>query len=342
VLIASTTKTTVFTSKTATTAQVQNTSTIAGLNALGGLITADAIKSVASISATKNTMTPSSDGSTFTNLVIAGQAIPVNVPVNTTIPLPGIGSVTLNAVSDKGAFKKAGDIVVEMLRINVGVANGLGLPVGAKIVVAHASAGFARKQPVDVYDGGAYAAYANDTIGSLLANKIGKSAVVSLGCEGSRGKTRRNSIVSIAINGIISTGDGATTAFGGPEGGADVARMTSTLSSINLLGGLIAVDALQAVAQSSVHDGVVTSSTDGSGFAGLKVLGLSVPLNLPANTTLPLPGIGSVIVNEQIVKQNGDVTVNGLHIIVSTINLLGLPVGSELILAHAHASAAPF
>jgi hypothetical protein len=341
-LIANKTMTTVFTSKTATTADVQNTSSIGGFNALAGLITADGIKAVASISATKNTITPSSDGSSFTNLVIAGQAVPANVPVNTTIPLPGIGSVTLNAVTNSGKFKNGGSVLVEMMRINVGIKNNLGLAVGSKIVVAHASAGYERKQPVDVYDGSAYAAYASDAIGSQLANKIGKPAAIALGCEGSKGKTKTNSVASIPINGAFSAGGGETTAFGGKEGGADVARTTSTLSSIKLLGGLIAVDGLQAVAQSSVQNGVVTPSTDGSGFAGLTVLGLPVPVTVPANTALPLPGIGTLTVNEQIVKKNGDVTVNGLHLVVLTANLFGLPVGSELVLAHAHASASPF
>jgi len=36
------------------------------------------------------------------------------------------------------------------------------------------------------------------------------------------------------------------------------------------------------------------------------------------------------------------VSVNGLHITITSANLMGLPVGSELVVAHANAAAAPF
>ncbi len=97
---------TTFTQKTDTTAEVQNTSTINGMNALGGMITADNLKASADISATASTMTPSSSGSTFTNLKIAGQAIPDQVPPNTVVTLPGIGTATLNKIATQGGFHK--------------------------------------------------------------------------------------------------------------------------------------------------------------------------------------------------------------------------------------------
>jgi hypothetical protein len=341
-ITAGTTKSTAFTQKTATTAEVQNTSTVSGLNVLAGLITADGIKSVATMSATAKTLTPSSDGSTLGNLVVAGQAIPANVPANTVIPLPGIGSVTLNKVTTTGTAKNA-LIVVDMLTVDVNVKNGLGLAIGAKIVIAHAQAGFVRKQPNDVFGGQAYAATANDAIGNNLENKIGKSAALGLDCQGTGKKTKTNSAASLSAGGVLTMGDGATTAFGGLEGAANVSRTTATVSGINLLGGVIQVGAMQAVAQSSMQDGVVTPSTDGSGFTGLTVAGVAIPITLPPNTKLTLPLLGNVIVNEQIVKQDGSVSVNGLHITVtSSLNLLGLPVGAELIVAHAASSIGSF
>jgi hypothetical protein len=341
VLIANVTQSAVFTQKTATTAQVQNSSTLTGLNVLGGLITADAIKSVATLSATKTTITPSSDGSTFTNLVIAGQTIPVNVPANTIIPLAGIGSVTVNKVVTTGGPKNM-LTVVEMLSIDVSLKNSLGLPVGAQIVVAHA-AGFTPRQPSAVFGGQAYAITSNANIGNGLENKIGKAAGLNLGCEGLRTKTKTNSIASFNVAGLLTMGDGVTTAFGGPEGAANVSRMTATVSGVSLLDGLIQVGALQAVAQSSMQNGVATPSTDGSGFAGLIVAGLTIPVTLPANTKINLPLLGNVIINEQTVKQDGSVSVNGLHITVtSSLNLLGLPVGAELIVAHAASSIGSF
>ncbi|HTT98302.1 MAG TPA: choice-of-anchor P family protein [Rhizomicrobium sp.] len=342
VLVAGRTKSTSFTQKTATTAQVQTTSTVSGLNALGGLVTADTINSVATVSATTKTMTAAPDGSQFANLVVAGQSIPVNVPQNTVIPLPGLGSVTLYKVTPAGTMKGSGAITVDMITINISAKNGLGLAVGTKIVIGHALAGFSRKQPDSMFDGAAYAAMSNDKIGGVLQNKIGRSAFLSLGCRGTSGKTKTNSIAKMAITGVMSMGDGATTAFGGTEGGIPTSRMTSTVSGLNLLGGVITVGAVQAVAQSSIQGGVATGSADGSGFTSLTVAGVPVPLNVPANTTLTLPLLGTVTINEQTINNDGSVVVNGLHIKITTANLLGLPVGSELIVAHATSSIAPF
>jgi hypothetical protein len=342
VFTAGDTQSSVLTQKTAKRAQVQNSTTVSGLNALNGLITAGTITAAAEIDVTSSSMTPSSSASVIDNLSIGGQSIPADTPPNTIVPLPGIGTVTVNKVTTKGSFHKSGTLTVEMLVIDVKTKNNMGLAVGSEIVVAHAAAGFDRNVPQDVFGGEAYAAQGNDALGNTLENEIGKSALISLPCQGTGGMTKTNSINSQTVAGVVTLQDGSTTAFGGPEGGADVARTTAQTGTVNLLGGLITVGAIQAVAQDSISDGVETTSTDGSGFTGLMVAGVQVPLNTPPNTSLPLPGIGTVIVDEQIVKKNGNVTVNGLHITVTTANPLGLPVGSEIILAHATAVAQPY
>jgi hypothetical protein len=340
-LTATSTVATAFTTKTATTAEIQNTATIKGMVALGGLITADAVSSVATISATAKAITPSSDGSAFQNLTIAGQSIPSNVAPNTVVPLPGVGSVTLNKVQTSGTFKRGGTLLVEMIAVDVSVANNLGIPVGSKIVLAHAFAGFNRSQPDTVYDGHAFVAQAIGKSGDDLKNKIGTSANVFIDCNGTGGKTKTDSIAA-TDNGVVGVSGGETTAFAAPEGDADVAQTTATASDLKLLGGIITVDAIQAVAQSSLKDGIATGSADGSGFSGLTIAGVTIPVTIPPNTNVPLPLLGNVVVNEQTIHSDGSVSVNGLHITITMPNLLGLPVGSELVVAHANAAAAPF
>ena len=75
----------------------------------------------------------------------------------------------------------------------------------------------------------------------------------------------------------------------------------------------------------------------------MKIGTLVVPINVPPNTELPLIGLGKVIISEQIVPSSGGRTrVDGLRIVIGTANLLGLPVGSEIVIAYAEASAARF
>jgi hypothetical protein len=344
VLNAGTTVSTALTEKTSTTAEVTNSSTITGLSILGGLITADAIAAVADVSVATTTMTGSSTGSKLVNLKIAGSPIDANVAPNSVVEVPGLGTVTLYKVTRSGSFRANGQILVEMLTINVTVANNLGLPVGAQVVVAHAVAGYNRTQPDVVVDGSAYAALANDDVGSELENKIGKVAFVTMGCEGTNGKVRSNNVTAESAGTVVSLGSGVSTAQSMSSPGSTVARTTSVVQNVSLLGGLIKAATVTAVAQESLAGGTVTPSTEGSGLVGLTIAGIPIPVNVAPNTGISLPGVGEVIVNEQKLPANpGDeVSVNGLHLKVTLANLLGLPVGSELVIAHANAGAAPF
>ncbi len=344
VLTAAVTLSSVHTDKTATTAEVRDASTITGVNLLGGLITADAISAVADVAAGTSTMVASSAGSNLVNLKIAGVAIDPNVAPNTVLDLPGVGTVTLFKVVRGGSFKKSGQILVEMLSINVAVSNSLGLPVGASVTLAHALAGYNRVQPTDVVAGSAYAALANDKIGPDLQNKIGRVALVTLGCGGTNGRVHSNNITADSVGTLLSIGTGATTAVSQSSVSSTTARTTATVQGLSVLGGLISASAVNAVAQETVTGTGQTVSTDGSGFVGLTVAGIPIAITLPPNTGLSLPFLGEVIVNEQIRPVNaGDrLVVNGLHIKVGLLNLLGLPVGSELVIAHADVSAEPF
>ena len=257
--------------------------------------------------------------------------------------MPGLGSVTLKKVRRSGGFTSLGRIVVQMLVVDIAQSNSLGLPVGVQIVVASATSAFSRTQPTAVVGGQAYATLANAKIGNGLQNRIGKAALVTIGCEGTDGETRSNNISSFTVGSLLSLGNSVTTAFGGPQNGGTVAKTTATIENVSLLGGLIAATTIKAVAQETFKNGTRTRSTAGSGFVGLKIGPLVVPINVPPNTELPLIGLGKVIINEQIIPTSGGRTrVNGLRIVINTLNLLGLPVGSEIVIAHAEASAARF
>ncbi len=334
---------TVFARKTGTAAEVTNTSTIAGLNLLGGLITATTVKSVASTTATATATSSNATGTTFVNLTINGREIAADVAPNSRVELPGIGTVVLNKRVVVGNGQPVQTIVVEALTVEVKTANSFGLPVGAKIVVAHAISGFSRTTVQTFVGGQAYAASANAAIGSVLRNQIGKAALVTIGCEGTGGKTLTNNVASLAVGTTLRTGTGVTTAFGGPNGGGStIARTTARVESASLLNGLISFAAITAVAEDRFSGGLHTRSASGTQILGLRVLGLPVAATVAPNTRIDLPLLGFVIVNERIIpaaSANGVTQVNGLRIVVNTANSLGLPVGSEIIVAHADANA---
>jgi len=332
---------TVFTDKTATSARVSNTSTVAGLNALDGMITADAIKAVANTSATATTINSSPKGSTFANLRIAGEPISAKVAANTRVSLPGVGYVLLKSVKRGGDGTSLSTVTVDMLTVVVTENNAFALPVGSRIVVAHALSGFSRSEPDVIVGGQAYAATASTTSDDLQ-NRVGKAAFIVVGCEGTRGKTRTNNVNTLDVGEVLSSGTGETTAFGGPTATGTVAKTTARVQNVSLLGGIIRADAVTAVATDTFRNGKRFSSARGSQFANLTVAGAPVPVEVEPNTRLPLPGIGFVIVNEQKLPEPGSearTQVNGLRVFVTKNNSLGLPVGTQIIVAHADSTA---
>lgn len=343
ILSAAVTTATSFGGKTAHAATTSQSAAVSRLSLFGGLITADALKAEASVGATPDTLTTAEDGTLITNLTVAGKAIDPNVANNTVLALPGLGSVTIRAV-ESGQDKQQAHLSVTMLRIDVTQANTLGLSVGSRIVVAKAAAGYKRTQPQAVLAGDASGLRVSGDAGSALEEVAGVGAGVGLAnCAGTGGDTLSKSVANLNVAGLLSVASGTDTAFGGTVGGASVARTTSTLSNVSLLGGLITATGLTAVAQESRTGTTTTPSSAGSGFNQLTVAGLPIAVTVAPNTTLTLPALGHVVLNEQLQPGPNTLKVNALHIVIdSPVNLLGLPVGTQIILGHATAAAKRF
>lgn len=123
-------------STTATTASAESTSTVDTVNLLDGLVTATAVRSVATAERANGTTTKSDDGSTFATVTVAGVPLVVaDIAPNTVIQLVGIGTLTL-----RKTITTATSIEVRAIEIVVLQGNPLGLPIGTTVQVAVAKA----------------------------------------------------------------------------------------------------------------------------------------------------------------------------------------------------------
>ena len=314
------------------------------LSLLGGMITADAITAKASVGATSSALTESDDGTTIDNLVIAGTSIDPAVAENTSIALPGLGSVTIKAVSISENGQNA-SIVVHGLLVKVSAENSFGLALGSRITVATAKAGYSRAEPAAYLAGSGVGAEVTGYAGSVLEESIGLGGGISLpGCIGTGGVTLVSQTSKFSIPGLASAASEQATAFGGLVGAAMVTKTTATISDISLLNGLITATTLSAVAQVSKTGNISTASASGSELTGLMVGGVAVSSSSPANLKLTLPGIGYVVVNEQTSSgpSHNRIEVIGLDVAVTQTNLFGIPVGTRLVLGRAVAVARRF
>jgi hypothetical protein len=125
-----------------------------------------------------------------------------------------------------------------------------------------------------------------------------------------------------------------TTSSVGDLGGGTVTR-TTTVADGELLGGVVRAHDIKIVA--SVSGGRPSAQVT---FGTLLVAGLAYT-NPQPNTRIDVPGVGTVIVNEQLVGGDGSsvgaIIVRAVRLQITEPSLFDMPRGTDLILAHAAA-----
>ena len=141
-------------------------------------------------------------------------------------------------------------------------------------------------------------------------------------------------LVAGYVPGLLQSG--CVTAVATGEGGSDLASAQTIASAadVNLLGGLITAARVIAVSSAVGGADVLESAAEGSGFTGLVVAGVSLGGDgdyTPApNTRMNLPGVGYVILNEQVRGGSGArITVNMIHVVLQGI--LGTRTGEVVV-----------
>ncbi len=311
------------------------------LNLLAGLITATEVKAVSTTSNDATGLHVSSAGSTFVNLVVGGTAITVMPAPNTVLTLSVgaqvVGTVTLNEQVQSISATKA-SLTVNMIHVKLtadipGVA-----AAGTNIIVSHATSDLELNKAGSL-DGQAYGTKA--TVGSLALS--GPSAKVTMPCAGTNGKVRTNSVLSVDLGLLGSSGTVTDTAQGTITGTTASGETTSTVQSLQLLssdGGqtfLVTADLIKADAHASKSGGVFTFSDSGSTFVNLVVNGTPIADNVAANTQITVDGL--TIWLHRVIQKPNQITVRMIEIIVTGSNPFGLNLNTDIQVAVAEASA---
>jgi len=313
--------------ETKTSARVQNA------NLLSGVITASEVRSVSSTSHNSTGFHTSARGTSFTSLRVAGLDVTGTVPRNTRISLTGFGYVVLNE-QIRHIGTRTASLTVNAVHLVVDQANVLNIPVGTNVIVAHARS--ALRGPVaGTLDGFAYGSRAQ--VGNVVTS--GPSFRVILPCLGTKGKLKVNDGLGISVPGVLVTGAIHNTARGTINASSAVGETTSTVDSANLVSGLVTATVIKADAHSATDGTTFTFSDAGSSFGSLSVQGFGgIGADVPANTKLHISGVGTLWLHRVIQKSNS-IEVRMIELVVKHANTLGLPVGSDIQVAVAHASA---
>lgn len=172
------------------------------------------------------------------------------------------------------------------------------------------------------------------TVGStVLADE---TALAAVGCGTG---SSSNTVSDVDAAPLVSTGL-VTTEVQGTGGPVRTTHSESTVDGVSLVGGLVTASIVHAESRVSWDGLQFSGDGEGSSVADLKIGGLPVVVQIQPNTTLRLPGIGRMILNEQVVDIQADrarVTTNMIHILVELPNPLAA-VGTEIIVASSHSA----
>jgi flagellar basal body rod protein FlgF len=306
----------------------------AGVNLLDGAIRADAVDTVTTVTHVGSSIT-STSRTTFVGLHITGANLPVTIPQNYHVTIPGLANLVLNTVAGStGAdgsrsFDGMG-LFLSLLR-PVGKADqGLAVflnPTRASVVPAAPSQGV---------NGYAYGSRVLATAPGSTSVRSGRTAQLTIGGHGTNGKTVAHKTVGITVAGVVSPAAITSSGRGTWSTAKSAVAMTAQVADVNLLAGLVTADALAATARATHAAGQKPRYSAAFTLVNVKVAGHAIPVDAPANTVLHLANLGTVTINKSKVVRSYE-TVTAIDIVLSTA-AYGLPVGTHVELATAAAS----
>jgi hypothetical protein len=169
---------------------------------------------------------------------------------------------------------------------------------------------------------------------AAVTNASGTQLFATATLPGSGGMAD-SELTSIAVPSVLSAGGLTSITTGQVDVALVSATTTAEAADVNLLGGLITARSVVAVATTYANGVAATSESSGSALVGLVINGQSYGDLSPApNTRFDLPGVGYVVLNEQISTGDGvhttGLTVNMIHVYLID-PALGTPTGEVIV-----------
>jgi hypothetical protein len=357
VLSASSTSTVDPTTNTATDTGVAES---AGVNVVSGLVTADAVRAVATARASGFNSSFSSAGSAFKNLVVNGAQMN-NVSPNTTINLPvaqfgagsfvklfeEVGSSSQPPTGELSGGTFATDLTVNMIRVHITSLAPTGEAIDVVVSHAQAHAGFPQPTGCPALAG---TVSGDATIVNEQTNPSQLPAIVgfvSIPPQGGHDHQDLDQLSTSLVSGGTSVSDSAGTVLSSGSNSSSFTKAQNVCLLPSAGACTVFASAITSQSNSASSGGKSSSDAGGTSLVGLAVGGMGMSDNPPPNTTILIPGIGSVTLNEQTCDGGGappcsgstssGIRVRAIHLIVDNPNALGLPQGANIIVGEAHA-----
>jgi hypothetical protein len=298
--------------------KVSSWTRIAGVDLLDGLITANAIETEATATINGAGDVSRTGRTRFVGVKIGDQRIPLNVPRNTAIEIPGVLRVVVNEV--RGQL--GGDALIKSqatgLRITLLKARD-GLSAGASIELTPTMARILLPVPIDGEPafGYAYSSRVSVHAGDAVDVRSAPTAVVICPAGGTNGADLTNATARVLLPGVAKVNGLSNTANAVVTSTRTRATMTAEIGAVDLLDGLIELDAVTSTARVVKRGSKAPTKTGSAEIVGLTIGGDKIPVGVDPNTVVRVPGLVKVVINEQTdlpFPYNG-IAVRALHVI---------------------------
>lgn len=304
-----------------------------GLNLLNGLITADVADTTSTAVFDGSTLTAGTT-TTFANIKITNVNIPVNIPRNFTVDVPGVARIVLNYTT---TYNKNGQVSTSGAGIYVRLLSDFGpSPLGTQIYINPSYAALTAHVPHSpvILGGTAYGTRLTVNAGDVVGINSGRTALQILGAGGTSGQTITNSTAGVNIPDVLTAGAVQTTIRGSHTNVSGDAYNTASVAGVNLFNGLITADAVKSTAHVHLTTAGMTI-TNTVRLVNLSIGGKQIPVTVSPNTRIDVLGLGTVTLNQQY-GTSFDTNVRAIQIKLSTARA-GLPVGAIVEVAFASA-----
>jgi hypothetical protein len=286
------------------------------------------VKSVSATTRKNGQYSFSTEGSQFVNLTINGQQVGQQTQTQ-SIPLPGLGKIVIFAHAHSIRDGVA-QLFVNMLVVEILHPNDQGIPVGTRMVIAHALSRLERTAgPL-----GGRAWGSRVAVGNTLES--GPSFTTYLPCPGTKGQVISQSGAAANLPAPIVLGTVTNKAKGTVGRLVTSGETSSQIVDVNLGDGQITADLIKADAAIERRNGLITFDTSGSNFGGLVIQGQGQSGAPDPNTVIDVPGLGKITLY-QVVKGRNFVIVRMFHLEVLQDNP-DIPLGTDVVLGYAKVS----
>jgi hypothetical protein len=145
-----------------------------------------------------------------------------------------------------------------------------------------------------------YGGYAGGTQVSAVGLTVTSNLTAESEAIGTGNQAQKNNVANVTVAGLVNVGAVTTDATGSNFGDGSKLVTHARTANVSLLGGAIQAKAIDTTATAYGNTTTAPAASTTSTFLGLKIGGKSYPINVAPNTTIEIPGVAKVVINQSV------------------------------------------